>query len=172
MTDIHLLTADDMDRLPDGDAVIVLAITRDEIESHNIGSSVERLMELSDNPVHARRFCDALATVVQGYDFDCRELIQIPEVRRFFAAIDAIWPYFGYFGSEASGDISRMLAMLTPCDSQTIDGKLAVFIEPSALARQVDRWTRAIDAMADYHGSLPSAAGRRAMLARLAASLR
>jgi hypothetical protein len=49
-----------------------------------------------------RRLGDMMGSMVlcvDGYDQDEREIHSIPEVRRFFSAFHAAWPYWLYFCS-------------------------------------------------------------------------
>jgi hypothetical protein len=36
---------------------------------------------------------------VQGYDHDPREIYAIPEVRKFYSALNDVWPYWLFFGN-------------------------------------------------------------------------
>src|SRR3974377_2469922 len=50
---------------------------------------------------------------IEGYDADPRELHSIPEVRRFYSAFHAAWPYWLYFCNLEEGD--QTLRMMVMC---------------------------------------------------------
>ena len=68
-------------------ALVVLQISRQEIESCNYTSSLERLMVMTDSRENTLRYREALILQITGYDADPRELAEIPEVRKFFASL-------------------------------------------------------------------------------------
>lgn len=68
------------------DALVVLDLTRTEIEAGNISSALERLMALTDSKETALRFQESLLIHITGYDNDPRELVEVPEVRAFLAS--------------------------------------------------------------------------------------
>ena len=68
-------------------ALVLLDITRREVEACNICSVMERLYVLTDSPENTRLYRDSLMFQVGGYDHDPRELAEIPEVRAFFAKL-------------------------------------------------------------------------------------
>lgn len=169
--DIRFLTADDLDHLPPGkDRVLVVLTTRREIEECNLGSAIERLLELSDNPQHARDFCGAVAWVVDGFNDDHRELYQIPEVRRYFQGIHASWPHWGYFGSDELGELSQFLTYL--CSVEVIQGPgnlVGAALAPYEVHHHLQVWRNAIRHLGTYHDLPAQAADRLARINQLAA---
>lgn len=87
------------------DAVVVLEISRKEIEGCDFGSALERLHIMADTRENALRYRESLFLMVTGYDHDPRELCEIPEVRRYFALLCDQWPHWMWF-------LSRELAMV------------------------------------------------------------
>ena len=69
------------------EALVVLDLTRTEIEAGNISSALERLMALTDSKETALRFQESLLIHITGYDNDPRELVEVPEVRTFFGKL-------------------------------------------------------------------------------------
>lgn len=94
------------------EALIVLDITRHEIESGNIASVLERLHVLTDSAENVRRYREALVFQVGGYDSDPRELPEIPEVRAFFRSLASEWPHWLWFLHRGVGAIGLLMALL------------------------------------------------------------
>ncbi len=69
------------------DAMVVLALTRQEVESGHFASALERLHVLAGSRESAMRYQESLIFIVEGYDDDPRELQEIPEVREFFSNV-------------------------------------------------------------------------------------
>jgi len=101
-------------------ALIVLDITRREIESGNIASALERLHVLTDSAESVRRYRESLVFQIGGYDSDPRELPDIPEVRAFFRRLAAEWPHWMWFLHRGVGAVGLLLALL--CDVRVVRG--------------------------------------------------
>lgn len=93
-------------------ALIVLDITRHEIESGNIASVLERLHVLTDSAENVRRYRESLVFQVGGYDDDPRELPEITEARVFFGCLTAEWPHWLWFLHRGVGAIGLLMALL------------------------------------------------------------
>lgn len=104
----------DADGLADNtkSALLVLDISRQEIESGNVASALERLMVMSDSREVAYRYKESLLFQVGGYDGDRRELPEIPEVRAFFTRLVQEWPHWLWFLHRNVGAIPLLLALL------------------------------------------------------------
>jgi len=74
-----------------------LAIAREDIENNNIGKYLEMLDPLYPNIPLANKFCEKVSLFIEGYDYDHRELWEIPEVRRFIKSLNAKFHYWFYF---------------------------------------------------------------------------
>lgn len=94
--------------------LVVLHISRTEIEVCNIASVLERLMVLTDSPENVMLYRENLTFVVTGYETDARELPAIPEVRAFFKRLVAEWPHWLWFLARGTGAIPLLLSCL--CD--------------------------------------------------------
>lgn len=93
-------------------AIIVLAITRKEVESGSIASTLEHLHTLTDTRENALLYRESLVFQVGGYDDDPRELTEIPEVRAFFHHLAAEWPHWLWFLARGCGAVVLLLALL------------------------------------------------------------
>lgn len=95
-------------------AMLILEVTRREIEERNIASSLERLMVVADSRANALRYREALIIQVTGYNSDRRELSEIPEVRDFFKQLTSHWPHWLWFLNRKIGGIPLLISLLCP----------------------------------------------------------
>ncbi|MFC7462046.1 chlororespiratory reduction 6 domain-containing protein [Hydrogenophaga defluvii] len=92
--------------------VLVLMISRENIEPCNIASTMERLHVLTDTQDSVHRFRDSMVFQVTGYDADHRDLAEIPEVRAFFARLSQEWPHWLWFLHRDVGMIALFMSLL------------------------------------------------------------
>lgn len=97
-------------------AVLMLAIDREDIESGNIGSTLEKLLIISDTRENALLYRQSLVIQVCGYDSDSRELAEIREVRAFFEKLAQEWPHWLWYLARNMGCITLIMTLL--CDVQ------------------------------------------------------
>lgn len=109
---IKITDADGFDRSAQGADLAVVLVSRQDVEALRIGSTVERLMLFSDCAKHVHQFAGRVVIQVDGYDADPRPLVSIPEVRRFFRAIDGHWSYWLHFLLPEPSQIQLILLML------------------------------------------------------------
>lgn len=109
--------------------VVVLNISRVEIEAGNVASALERLLVLVDTKENTLLYRESLQFIVTGYDHDPRHLVEIPEVGTYFRLLSKDWPHWLWFLSRGCGSISLLIALL--CDVRVIStaGKTNVGIE-------------------------------------------
>lgn len=121
--------------------LIVMAFGRDNVEKCLIGDALDRLLSLSDNPDHVRRFKDKVVLYFPGYDHDKRELFEIPECRRFFKELDAQWPFWFHFLEKDSYSVS--LALRLACDMRCFlhhGRKVAEFRDARQVQQRMLKW--------------------------------
>lgn len=94
------------------EALVVLDLTRTEIEAGNISSALERLMALTDSKETALRFQESLLIHITGYDNDPRELVEVPEVRAFFGKLIQQWPNWLWFLMRSVGAIPLLMGLI------------------------------------------------------------
>lgn len=130
----------DADGLADntGSALLVLDLSRREIESGNVASALERLMVMADTRESALRYRESLLFQVSGYETDRRELPEIPEVRTFFDALSREWPHWLWFLHRGVGAIPLLLALLCRVKVRRAIGSYSTeFIDPEELKRRL-----------------------------------
>ena len=93
-------------------ALIVLNLTRQEVEDANVASALERLHIIADTLESAMRYRESLVFMVSGYDEDPRELPEIPQVRTFFARLVQEWPHWLWFLARDVGAIALFMSLL------------------------------------------------------------
>lgn len=77
---------------------------------------------------------NALAFGIEGYDDDPREVPTIPEIRRFYTAFHAAWPYWLYFCNLDTEALRMMvLCCLPSIAALKVDGRAKVAVEYSPL---------------------------------------
>jgi len=77
-----------------------------------------------------RELMNTLLFAIEGYDDDPRELHAIPEVRRFYSAFHAAWPYWLYF-CNLDTEILRVMVLccLPSLAALQVDGRPLVTVE-------------------------------------------
>jgi hypothetical protein len=107
---------------------IFLVFSREQIMEMDLHEPLTVLRQLAGNPEKAIAACGRLSVVIDGYNADPRELFEIPEVRRYIQQMDAMWPYWFFFLSQADDSIKVIESCL--CDSiEVIPGVTSVDIE-------------------------------------------
>jgi len=120
-------------------AVLILQISRNEIEALNYTSSLERLMVMADSRENTIRYRESLLIQIAGYDSDPRELAEIPEVRRFFARLVNEWPHWLWFLSREQGTISLFLSLICKIKIHRAQGTYGLeFVQPAELSARID----------------------------------
>lgn len=95
-------------------ALVILELSRKEIDSGNIAGALERLHVLTDSAENVLRYQESLIFQVTGFDADPRELAEIPAVRSFFQALAAEWPHWFWFLPRHVGLLELLLSLLCP----------------------------------------------------------
>jgi len=108
---IRYVDADALAR-QDEPAIIILDISREEILSGNIAGTLERLQVLTATVESLRRYRECLVFQVGGYDDDPRVIVEIPEIRDFFAELCQAWPYWLWFLRRGIGAVPLLMSLL------------------------------------------------------------
>jgi hypothetical protein len=84
-----------------------------------------------------RAMMGSMVMVIEGYDFDPREIHTIPEVRRFYSAFHEAWPYWLYFCNLDQDALKMMVfCCMKSFTAIKVDGKTecAVQCDPMEVA--------------------------------------
>lgn len=132
-----------------------ILFTRAEVEAGRVGSAVERLMLLSDNAGHVRRFAGRVVLMFGGYDDDARPLVQVPECVRFFRDVDAQWCYWLHFLLPDPELLRLALLLQLDVDVRTEPGLQVVgyaLRDPAQVVGVLHRWFDAMNTLHQMHG--------------------
>lgn len=94
-----------------GSHVTVVTISREDIESGNIDAAVASLNKLVTSKAALEASNGTISLLISGYDHDPRELYMIQEVRDYFQALDAAFPYWFHILARLEHSL-RMVFML------------------------------------------------------------
>lgn len=99
-----------MDLRPGVREPVVLLISRREVEQADLPSVLSRLMVFLATRDDAWRYRGQMTLVVDGYNHDTRELVDIPEVRSLLRRFEAEWPYWAFFFNQVDDSIKLLLS--------------------------------------------------------------
>jgi hypothetical protein len=89
---------------------VVLLISRREVEQEDLASVLSRLKVFLATREDAWRYRGQMTLVVDGYNHDPRELVDIPEVRSLLRRLEAEWPYWAFFFNQVDDSIKLLLS--------------------------------------------------------------
>ena len=95
-------------------ALVILELSRREIEGGDTAGALERLQVLTGSAENVLRYRESLIFQVTGFDADPRELPEIPAVRNFFKALAEAWPHWFWFLPRHVGLLELLLSLLCP----------------------------------------------------------
>lgn len=93
--------------------LVVLDISRQEVESGNIGPAQDRLLNLTDTPANIHKFASSLVLMFSGYDDDPRELDQVPGVAAYMRRLNEFWPYWFHYLIKDSSVLGLVVKLLS-----------------------------------------------------------
>ena len=99
-----------MDLRPGVQEPVVLLISRREVEQADLPSVLSRLKVFLATREDAWRYRGQMTLVVDGYNHDPRELVDIPEVRSLLRRLEAEWPYWAFFFNQVDDSIKLLLS--------------------------------------------------------------
>lgn len=76
---------------------ICLVFSRGETEAPRVGRGVDDLMLLTDDDRLRRQLVHGVFFSFDGWEADPREVVSIPECRRYLRQLHASWPYWLHF---------------------------------------------------------------------------
>ena len=94
---------------------VVLMISRREIEAADLASVLSRLKVFLATREDAWLYRGQMTLVVDGYNNDPRELVDIPEVRALLRGLESEWPYWAYFFNQVDDSIKLLLSCVAGC---------------------------------------------------------
>ena len=111
---------------------VYLVLSRPQVEAGGIQEPMIFLRHIVSNVDVAVEFMGRVSLIIDGYNHDARELFEIPEVRRYFKALDDQWDYWFFFLSQADDSIK----ILESCLCETIE------VIPGVVSLDLDQMNR------------------------------
>lgn len=99
---------------PAKDQQVFVVCDSAEVIAGDVSAVLRALRSLSSDRSSAMSAEGAVTLVFHGYDSDPRELEAIPEVRAWFAQLNAAWPYWSFFASRIDQTVPLVLTLLLP----------------------------------------------------------
>ncbi len=84
---------------------VVLMISRRQVQKRDLASVLESLKPFTAAREDAWLYRGQMALVVDGYNDDPRELVDIPEVRVFLKSLYESWSYWAFFFNQVDDSI-------------------------------------------------------------------
>lgn len=91
---------------------LLIKIARTEVEAGDIAPVLQQLAFMTETRELAERWEGRVAMVFAGWDADPREVVEIPEVRRYFASLTEAWPYWLHFIEKVGDSLPLVLGLL------------------------------------------------------------
>lgn len=115
---------------------VVLMISRREVEAGDLASVMSRLKVFLATREDAWLYRGQMTLVVDGYNNDPRELVDIPEVRTLLRGLESSWPQWAYFFNQVDDSIKLLLSCVA--GSQFL-GRGAVEMDAEMVAAALGR---------------------------------
>ena len=128
---------------------VVLMISRRQVRSADIASVLKELKPFLATREDAWLYRGQMSLVVDGYNDDPRELVDIPEVRAFLRLLDAQWPYWAFFFNQVDDSIKLLGSCV--CGAN-YPGRGAVEIDGAKLGDFLRRGFDGMNSIFDKHG--------------------
>jgi hypothetical protein len=155
LTDADGMAALDGQPSPD---LVILKLTRREIDRGTVGDVVDRLLTLSDTRERTLDYAGKLVLEFEGYDSDRRELFEIPEVCRFMRAITDQWSSWLHFLSAHSEthQFGLLYALLCDVKVHRQHGRIGTeFVSTAQVVATMGHISRGVAALYTLHGLSP-----------------
>lgn len=128
---------------------VVLLITKRQVDDHDLASILDSLRILTAAREDVWRYRGQMALVVNGYNEDPRELVEIHEVRSIIRAICEAWPYWGFFMNQ----VDESLKILAGCVcANSYPGGGAIEVDIKTLSAFIQQGFDGMNALFDKHG--------------------
>ena len=99
-----------VDLRPGVNEPVVLMISRREVDAGDLASVLSRLKVFLATREDAWLYRGQMTLVVDGYNNDPRELVDIPEVRTLLRRLEAEWPSWAFFFNQVDDSIKLLLS--------------------------------------------------------------
>jgi len=107
---LYVTSTNRLDLRPGVTKPVVLMISRREVEQGDLASVLARLKVFLATRKDAWLYRGQMTLVVDGYNDDPRELVDIPQVRTLLSNLEAEWPYWAFFFNQLDDSIKLLLS--------------------------------------------------------------
>jgi hypothetical protein len=107
---LRVTSTNRLDLRPGVTEPVVLMISRREVEQGDLASVLARLKVFLATREDAWLYRGQMTLVVDGYNDDPRELVDIPQVRTLLRNLEAEWPYWAFFFNQVDDSIKLLLS--------------------------------------------------------------
>jgi hypothetical protein len=128
---------------------VVLMISRRQVEQQDLASVLDALKLFTATREDAWRYRGQMSLVVDGYNHDPRDLVDIPEVRSLLKRLGAEWPYWGFFFNQVDDSIKILGSC---CCGVEFPGRGAAVIDAALLPGFLNHAFAGMNALFDKHG--------------------
>ncbi len=128
---------------------VVLLISRRQVEQHDVASVLEELKLLLATREDTWLYRGQMSLVVDGYNDDPRELVDVAEVRAFLRAFARQWPYWAFFFNQVDDSIKILGSCV--CGA-AFPGRGAVEIDAAKLRDFLLRGFAGMNSLFEKHG--------------------
>ena len=125
-----------LDLRPGVSEPVVLLISRREVEAGDLASVLSRLKVFLATREDAWLYRGQMTLVVDGYNHDSRELVDIPQVRTLLRGLESSWPQWAYFFNQVDDSIKLLLSCVA---GSSFLGRGAVEIDAELVAAALGR---------------------------------
>ena len=144
-----MATSPRIDLRPGVTQPVVLMLSRRQIEACDVASVVAELKPFLATREDTWLYRGQMSLTVDGYNHDPRELVDIPEVRKFLQVFEREWPYWAFFFNQVDDSIKILGSCV--CGA-SFPGAGAVEIEAAKLKQFLLRGFAGMNALFDKHG--------------------
>jgi hypothetical protein len=119
------------------------------VEAANLASVLSRLTDYLATREDAWQYWGKMTLIVDGYDDDPRELVDINQVRALLCRFEAAWPYWAYFLNQVDDSTELLLSCVAGCRFLS---RGAVEMDAELLAAALMRGCNGINSVLDRFG--------------------
>ncbi len=128
---------------------VVLMISRRQVQERDLASVMESLKPFTAAREDAWLYRGQMALVVDGYNDDPRELVDIAEVRAFLKSLYEAWPYWAFFFNQVDDSIKILGSCVC---GVAFPGHGAVEMDVERLGDFLRRGFHGLNLLFDKHG--------------------
>jgi hypothetical protein len=128
---------------------VILLISRRQVEEGDVASVIDGLKVFTATREDTWRYRGQMSLLVDGYNEDARELVDIAQVRDFLCALEQQWPYWAFFLNQVDDSIKLLGSCVC---GVSFPGAGAVEIDLQRLRKLLRRGFDGLNALFDRYG--------------------